>query len=90
MNKNEFVEVLSKRLNFSEMRTEKVLREIKNSIIEILNKGGEIKISNFGKFKVLENKERLCLNPITKRYFFIEKRKKVSFKAYKNFKFSIK
>ena len=48
-------------------------------IIEGLIKDGEVKISKFGKFKILNKKERLGRNPKTLQEFTISKRKVVSF-----------
>lgn len=90
MNKGEFVKLLSKRLAMSKRKTEEFLNEAKCVLIEILNKGEDVKFSKFGKFKSVETSERICQNPITKRYFFLESRKQIVFKPFKKFKFSIK
>jgi len=90
VNKSEFVSLLSKRLGISKNSVQKYFLESRNLLIEVINKGVQVKIANFGKFCCEETKERLCLNPITKRYFYLEKKKQIAFKPYKKFKFSIK
>ena len=67
-----------------------ILNECKVILIDALNKGTEVKISNFGKFKAVQTKERFVLNPITKRYLCCEPKKKIVFKPYKSFKYCIK
>ena len=59
--------------------SEKILNSFFEIIIDGLLRDGEVKISNFGKFKVLNKKARIGRNPKTKQEFNISKRKVVSF-----------
>ena len=90
MNKTEFINLLSKRVELSKSKCEKVLDEIQHSIIEVLNKGDEVSIRNFGKFKVVERKERKCINPVTKRFYVAKPKKITVFQGFKNFKYCLK
>ena len=90
MNKNELLLVLSKRTKLPRSKVGLVFDEFKSIIIEVTNKGGEVSLRDFGKFKAEEMKERLYRNPITKKFFFSSKKKHIKFTPFKNFKFSIK
>jgi len=59
--------------------SEKILNSFFEIIIEGLLRDGEVKISNFGKFKILHKKARIGRNPKTKEEFNISKRKVVTF-----------
>lgn len=90
MNKSEVMSMLSKKTNLSKTKCEKVIDEFKTLILECCQKGEEISLRNFGKFKMQESKPRKFLNPQTKRYYICQPKKFISFKGYKNFKYSVK
>lgn len=90
MNKTELIDIISKRTQLSKIKCEEVFKEFKKTIVEVLSKGEEVSIKNFGKFKVTETKERKCVNPITKRFYIVKPKKITTFKSYKNFKLCVK
>lgn len=90
MNKQEMLAVLSKKADISKNKCEKVIDEFKKLILEVCEKGEEINLRNFGKFSLVEKKERRFLNPQTKRYYMTKPKKVITFRGYKNFKFAIK
>ncbi len=90
MNKQEMLEVLAKKTNITKNKCEKVIDEFKKLILEVCEKGDELALKNFGKFRLEEKKARKFLNPQTKRYYFSKPKKVINFKAYKNFKYAIK
>ena len=59
--------------------SEKILNSFFDVIIEGLIRDGEVKITNFGKFKILQKKGRIGRNPKTKQEFSISPRKVVTF-----------
>ena len=59
--------------------SEKILNSFFEIIIDGLIRDGEVKISNFGKFKILNKTKRIGRNPKTKQEFYISKRKVVTF-----------
>ena len=59
--------------------SEKILNTFFDIIIEGLQRDGEVKITNFGKFKILQKKKRGGRNPKTKEEFDINERKIVTF-----------
>ena len=67
-----------------EILSEKLLKSFFDIIVEGLLKDGEVKISKFGNFKILNKKSRIGRNPKTKEEFVITARKSISFKASKN------
>ena len=66
-------------LGIPDTLSDKILESFFEIIISGLNRDGEVKISNFGKFKVLNKKSRIGRNPKTKIEFNITKRKVVVF-----------
>ena len=57
----------------------KILNSFFNINIEGLLRDDEVKISGFGKFKILNKKERIGRNPKTNEPYTIKKRKVISF-----------
>ena len=74
---------LSKQINFnlgfSNSISEKIINSLFDIIIMGLQRDGEVKISNFGRFKILNKKQRIGRNPKTKKEFVISSRKVVTF-----------
>ena len=73
-------------LGIPDSLSDKILESFFEIIISGLNRDGEVKISNFGKFKVLNKKSRIGRNPKTKIEFNIAKRKVVVFYPSSNIK----
>lgn len=59
----------------------KILDQIFDEIANAVTRGEEVKITDFGRFKLIEKKERIARNPKTKEPAFVSARKVVSFKA---------
>ena len=59
--------------------SQEILDNFFDIIIKGLLKDGEVKISKFGKFKILNKKARIGRNPKTLKEFTISKRKVVTF-----------
>jgi len=66
-------------LGIPDSLSEKVLNSFFKIILEGLLRDGEVKISNFGKFKILDKRARIGRNPKTKQEFNISKRRVVTF-----------
>ena len=81
---------LKKKIHFNigipDSLSEKILNFFFEIIVEGLLKDGEVKISNFGKFKLLNKKERIGRNPKTKKEAIIDARRVISFRASKELK----
>jgi nucleoid DNA-binding protein len=89
MNKAELVDVVSQVCSTSRKDAENVVDVILDEIVKTLQKGEEVKISNFGVFTVRHKKERLGTVPGTDKKITIPSAKTVSFKPSKNLKDSI-
>ena len=86
MNKQEFVTLLSKRTSMSKSKCDQFLCTVKDAILEVCSKGGEIVLRDFGKFSLKERKARKYLNPQTKRYYIASPKRTVAFKSFKQMK----
>ena len=83
MKNNEFIEILSEKLNFTKKDTKKCVDTMFYLLKEILIKGNTIKINNFGNFKVVEKNERIIYNPFLNKKILIPPKKVISFKSCK-------
>lgn len=85
MNKQEFVELLAKRTNFSKAKCDLFLSTFKETVFEVCSKGGEVALRDFGKFLMKERKERKYLNPQTKRLYVAPPKRTIAFKSFGKF-----
>ena len=90
MNGQEVLKKISSKTNLSQSSVRGVLEELKNLVVEVVNKGGEVRINGVGKFFAVETKSRIFCNPVTKRKFYSQPKKQIKFVISKKFKFSIK
>ena len=88
MNKNVLCSLLSKRTNLSKEKCNQFLSTFKETILEVVSKGEEISLRDFGKFSLQERKSRKFINPQTKRFYMSAPKKLVTFKSFKNFNLS--
>ena len=78
MNKGEFIEVLSKKLEKSKIETTKVFNTILKCITESLKTNDELKFVGFGAFKVKRVKEKTVTTPAGQK-IQVPAKKRVSF-----------
>tara|TARA_B100000674_G_C37674002_1_gene838348 strand:+ start:136 stop:438 length:303 start_codon:yes stop_codon:yes gene_type:complete len=69
------------KLGYPKLYLEKFLDDTIEVIIEGLIKDGNLKIDNFGSFKILKKGRRIGRNPRTKKEYEISPRKIVTFKT---------
>lgn len=74
----------------TKVQAERAVEAVFSAIISSLSAGEEVKISGFGVWKVKDHKERAGVNPKTGEKITIAATKKVSFKAGKELKQSVK
>lgn len=86
MNKNQFIQILAKKLSLPKKQTEQALNGTLNLIQDSLSKGHEVKFAGFGSFCVKARKKKILKNPKTGEKMQIPARKSPSFKAGKHFK----
>ena len=76
--KIDLINIISRETGFSKNFSKKIL----NDLLDILRSNicnGDLKLKNFGTFRLLNKKERIGRNPKTKQKFLISARKSVSF-----------
>ena len=83
MNKNQFINYLSKRLNTTIKNTQKYLNETKLLIIDILQKGEKLCLRDFGNFALVEKNERIYFNPQTHGKILVPAKKMIVFRQSK-------
>ena len=86
--KENFIESLSIKKGFSFSFSKKIVQDLLNILNEQI-KSGQLNLKNVGSFKIINKKERLGRNPLTKKSYIIEARKTVSFKIANQLKKSI-
>lgn len=65
MNKNELIEAVAAKTNFSKAQAGRTVTALAETIIEVLQKGDSISLPGFGTFEVRERSERSGRNPKT-------------------------
>jgi integration host factor subunit alpha len=80
--KIDIIKNLSLKTGYSVLLTKKILNDLIEVIIFNI-KNNKLNIKNFGTFKILNKKQRLGRNPITKEKFIISSRKTLVFTASK-------
>jgi nucleoid DNA-binding protein len=86
MNKADFVEMLSAKLDGSKAEAEKALNAVLDGITEALTTQGQVAFVGFGTFKVAERAARTGRNPRTGEEIQIPAMKAVTFKVGKALK----
>lgn len=79
LTKAELIEAVYEKVGFSKKEATDLVELVFESIKEELCKGGSVKISGFGKFKVRGKKERKGRNPQTGETMMISARKVLTF-----------
>ncbi len=90
MSKENLVEKLSEKYQFSKKQALEILNYIFDSIIESVRKGEDVKISGFGTFRLKVRKARTAVNPRTGEKIEVPEKKTPKFTPSKNFKEAVK
>ncbi|GAB4276515.1 MAG: hypothetical protein Kow0029_18550 [Candidatus Rifleibacteriota bacterium] len=85
MNRKELLKEIRVRARITNVETEAFFDAFKEVITNELIKNGEVKISGFGKFRLIDLKPRLVKLPGSKAEIQTGKRKAVRFSAWKPF-----
>jgi DNA-binding protein HU-beta len=80
MNKTQLVEKLAEEYEFTKVFARELVDNVFDSMVETIQKGGEVSISGFGNFKVAERQARSGRNPRTGEPIKIAARKNIKFK----------
>ena len=86
MNKMEFIKVVSANSGVNQKHTKDVIESMIETIKTTLNKGDVVQLTGFGKFETKKRKERMALNPATKKKMVVPCMTIPTFKAGTEFK----
>jgi integration host factor subunit alpha len=82
--KIDLIKSLSAKTGYPKSYTKKLVEDLIKIMITNIKKGS-FNIKNFGKFKIIEKKERIGRNPKTKKKHIINARKSISFISSKKY-----
>jgi DNA-binding protein HU-beta len=80
MNKDNLIEAIIKKTGVTKAQAGDCLNILLDEITKALSKGEEVALTGFGKFKVVQRKEREGINPKTKEKIVIPAKKAPVFK----------
>jgi DNA-binding protein HU-beta len=86
MKKSKFVELLASRINKSVSETEKIFRNVLNSMVEVVKSEGQLDLNGYLKIKTVDRAARKGRNPRTGAAVNIPARKTVKAVLGKAFK----
>ena len=84
--RSDITNALVKEVGLSQYECDQAVMDVLSQITNSLFDDGEVKLSNFGSFRVAEKKERIARNPKTKEPAVVSARKVVVFKPANNLK----
>ena len=90
LNKKSIASEIAKKYELSQKMYQEIVDSIFEEMKECLVSGGTVDIAKFGKYEVVERKERQGVNPSTGEKITIPASKALKFKASKTLKDSIK
>lgn len=79
-------EDLSNEFGWTKKEANEALDFLFKKIVISVSEGSEVSINGFGKFEIVNRKERTCMNPFTGKKITIKESKAPKFKASKFFK----
>ena len=83
ISRDEIAEVMKDEFGFNRKQCLDIVNDIVDIIIEGLQSDNQVKIHNFGTFKMNSKKSRIGRNPKTKEEYNISSRNVITFKASK-------
>ena len=78
--KKELIKDIQSVVGTSSKNIQKIIDDLIDIIIAILNENNKLNIKNFGSFRLISKKKREGRNPRTKEKYFITSRRSISFK----------
>lgn len=86
MNKKEIAEHIYQKSDIKRFEAYSFIDLLIETVLEQLEKGEKVVVSNFGTFKVIDRKKKKVINPNNKEAMYITARKIVKFMPSKNLK----
>ena len=90
MTKDNLIDALVKKMGISKMQASECITVLLDEITKSLSKGEEVVLTGFGKFKVVQRKEREGINPQTKEKIKIAARQAPVFRPGQTLKDAVK
>ena len=81
LTKAQIVDSVSDQIGFTQKHSFEIIETLLEIIKRTLESGEDVLISNFGKFRVKEKRERRGRNPATSREMILKPRKVVTFRC---------
>ena len=81
LTKAHIIEAVREQLDFPKNDCIEVVQKLLDIIKKTLENGEDIMVSGFGKFRVVEKKERKGRNPATNKEMILDKRRVVTFRC---------
>ena len=89
-NKDDLIQAIMRKVGLSKRQAAESLTVALDEIVKALSKGDQVVLTGFGKFKVVQRKEREGINPKTKERIKIAARKAPVFKPGRTLKDAVK
>lgn len=86
MDRRKLVAEVARKTPYAKWEINSLIDPVLNSILEALQKGDEVHISGFGRFKLKVSKARAMIHPKTKKRTFVPEKAKVVFAIHPKFK----
>ena len=80
MQRKEVAELIARKLEITDLLAKQIVKEVFDSIIDIVIKEGRLEMRNFGVFSIRERKPRKARNPKTGAQVMLSARKVMVFK----------
>ena len=80
MTRSELAEAATEATTLSRVDAKQIVDEVIDEICDAIIRDGEVKLTNFGTFKVIAKAERMGRNPMTQKEHVIAARRIISFK----------
>jgi len=81
LNKDSLAEIISRKYSFSKKKSTELIEDILEIIKQHLAEGEDVLISGFGKFSVIDKRERRGRNPATGNELILGARRVVTFRC---------
>ena len=86
LTRDDLAEAVRKEVGFSKVESRQLVDFVLESVVQALERGEDVKLTNFGVFKIRQKGERIGRNPQTGETATITPRRTVRFRASSNMK----
>ena len=86
LTRDDLAEAVRKEVGFSKVESRQLVDFVLESVVQALERGEDVKLTNFGVFEIRQKGERIGRNPRTGETATISSRRTISFRASSNMK----